>query len=165
MPGASADVIAPYRWQPGQSGNPHGLRVNHQSLAKHVRRELGDGVELVEFYIRVMRGLPLPELTTHGTRARRQHLYPRVTERLAAAQWLSDRGWGKAVEIIHLADGDESTPEQRRALLNAMTDDERALMAALLARARARVDSAASPVVDAPESVNGHADSSAAPEP
>jgi hypothetical protein len=51
-----------------------------------------------------------------------------------AANWLVDRGWGKARETIELAD--EAPPkEARRAQLSRLSDEERATLRAILQRA------------------------------
>jgi hypothetical protein len=57
-----------------------------------------------------------------------------------AAQWLADRGWGKAKEIIELTGDAPATPEQRLALLRRLSDDERATLRGLLAKALATPD-------------------------
>jgi hypothetical protein len=130
-------------WRPGQSGNPAGRPVTVSTLSRYVHQETARGIEIVNLFLAVMRG----ELITFG-RARRR---PTMGERLLAAQWLADRGWGKAREMVSIED-ETMAPDERRAVLHAMTDDERAMMAALLARARARIDATPVPVVDEPVS-------------
>jgi hypothetical protein len=51
-----------------------------------------------------------------------------------AANWLADRGWGKAPETIELA-GEVSPKEARRALLSRLSDEERATLRAIVQRA------------------------------
>jgi hypothetical protein len=73
-------------------GRPHGL-------AKLAREAVGDGRDLIDFYLAVFRG----DSKTLGLR--------RITlrDRLAAAAWLGERGWGKAPLV---ADPDLSTEPQ-----------------------------------------------------
>jgi len=132
-------------WRPGQSGNPNGRPLTVSSLSRYVHQETERGIEIVNLFLAVMRGEKIPWRNSRRTRL------PTLGERLLAAQWLADRGWGKAREMVTIED-DTGTPEERRAVLHAMTDDERALMAALLARARARIDAPAPPVVVEPPS-------------
>lgn len=131
------------QWRPGQSGNPSGRPLTVSSLSRYVHQETERGVEIVRLFLAVMRG----EQIAFGRRKRR----PTLGERLMAAQWLADRGWGKAREMVTIED-ESLAPEERRAVLHAMTDDERAMMAALLARARARIDATPQPVVVDPVS-------------
>ena len=65
---------------PGQSGNPGG---RPKGLAKLCRELTDEGEEIVRFMVDVLK----------GKRA------TRISDRIRAAEWLADRGWGKAVEM------------------------------------------------------------------
>jgi hypothetical protein len=117
-------------WRPGESGNPLGVNRGVFALAAEIRRQTGQGQLLVEFYLDLFAGRPIP---VPGGRAQR----PTLEHRHLAAQWLADRGWGKAKEIIELTGDAPATPEQRLALLRRLSDDERATLRGLLAKALA----------------------------
>jgi hypothetical protein len=78
----------------GQSGNPGG---RPKGLVRAIREQTGDGEELVAFVLRVFRG------EAEGTRLR---------DRLEAATWLADRGFGKPVQALEHAgkDGEATIP-------------------------------------------------------
>ena len=85
-------------WPPGQTGNPYG-RVPLLTLAARVRRITDDGQALLDFYVAVLRGQPIP------VTGRRAPLVPTLDQRMHAANWLADRGWGKcAVRRTHPRD-------------------------------------------------------------
>ena len=91
-------------WRPGESGNPLGVNRGVFTLAAEIRRQTGQGQTLVEFYTAMFEGRPIP---VPGGRAQR----PTLEHRHMAAQWLADRGWGKAKEIIELTgDAPTTTP-------------------------------------------------------
>lgn len=135
----AAPHLAPYRnapWQPGQSGNPHGGGARTMRLATYARTRTKDGKKLVDFMLDVLEGKPLPLTASRAGRSRYPQT-PKVEHRMVAAQWLADRGWGKAKELIELSGDATTTPEQRLALLRRLTDDERAQLRQLLAKALA----------------------------
>jgi hypothetical protein len=117
-------------WRPGESGNPLGVNRGVFTLAAEIRRQTGQGQTLVAFYMAVAEGRPIP---VPGGRAQR----PTLEHRLTAAAWLADRGWGRAKEIIEFTGDAPATPEQRLALLRRLSDDERATLRGLLAKALA----------------------------
>ena len=80
-------------WKPGQTGNPYGRGVSFISLAARVRHATRDGDEIVSLFLEVFRGEPI---AMPGGRTQR----PTLEQRLQAAAWLCDRGWGRAREII-----------------------------------------------------------------
>jgi hypothetical protein len=68
---------------PGQSGNPGG---RPKGLARRVRELVGENGELIlEFMVEVL-----------GDKA------ARTADRLEAAKWLADRGFGKAVQAVEV---------------------------------------------------------------
>jgi hypothetical protein len=129
-------------WKPGQSGNPQGYQNLAKRLAKEIRDECGDGRELIAFFFAVLRGEAFSR--RRGDRRRILRVYPTIMERMTAAMWLADRGWGKAKELVEIID--EHTPEERRALVRVMTDEERAILRKLLEAAEARLPRTSSPV-------------------
>jgi hypothetical protein len=114
-------------WRPGQSGNPRGGASPLLSMATMIRHASGAGAELVAFYFGVLRGESFP--LAGSTRRQR----PTLDQRLEAAAWLADRGWGRAREVIQLAG--ESTAEERLALLKRLSEPERETLRAILTRA------------------------------
>lgn len=86
---------------PGQSGNPGG---RPKGLARHVREQCGaDGNLLVQMMMTAMSGR-LPD----GVDAQGEPQFVKVDvpDRLAAARWLGDRGWGKAPAYAPIEEGD-----------------------------------------------------------
>ena len=120
-------------WQPGESGNLRGPTGGLFQMAAEIRRRTGNGSDVGD----VSHGRGGGEADSAGG-GRVQH--PRLEHRLDAAQWLADRGWGKAKEIIELKDESVTTPEQRLALLRRLTDEERATLRAILAKALGTAD-------------------------
>src|SRR5262252_3754920 len=78
----------------GQSGNPAG---RPRGFVRAIREQTRDGDELVAFMVRVFRG------EVEGARLR---------DRLEAATWLADRGFGKPTLGVELAgkDGEALLP-------------------------------------------------------
>ena len=87
---------------PGQSGNPGG---RPKGLAALVRAQTKDGKELVDLMIGVLRG----KLIVNGKR-------PSFGDRIKAAEWLADRGWGKSVETIAIDASDECEQNFQQAI-------------------------------------------------
>ena len=71
---------------PGRSGNPGG---RPKGLAALVRAQTNDGKALVELMVRVLHGT----LVVNGKR-------PSFGDRIKAAEWLADCGWGKPVVMV-----------------------------------------------------------------
>ena len=69
----------------GQSGNPGG---RPRSLAPYIREITGNGEELVDLMVTVMRGESI------------NGMKPRIKDQIDAATWLSDRGFGKPITQI-----------------------------------------------------------------
>jgi hypothetical protein len=117
-------------------------------LAAYARKRTQNGKELVNFMLGVMRGQPLPVRATRNHRARYPQT-PKVEHRMVAAQWLADRGWGRAKEIIELLD--DRPGVDRRALIAALSAEDRATLERLVDLALARAAQAqAGPVIDMP---------------
>lgn len=70
------------RFLPGNTANPAG---RPKGLAAMVQAETRDGAEVVAYMLRVLRDERQP-----------------TALRMAAGQWLADRGFGKAVQTVEL---------------------------------------------------------------
>lgn len=89
-------------FMPGQSGNPAGPAKGLVAVAKALTH---DGEDLSRFMWRVYKGMKLgeKEITKlypkpDGTKAEvvvKVKVYPTVDQRMEAAIWLAERGWGK----------------------------------------------------------------------
>jgi hypothetical protein len=75
-------------WVKGQSGNPKGSSKRAAQIARLVRSNTGDGLELVEFALAVFRGDHDADLD----------------QRIDMMKWLADRGYGKAVETVEVVE-------------------------------------------------------------
>ena len=82
-------------FRPGQSGNPGG---RPKGLARRVRELVGaDGERILNVFVGVM---------TDPT--------ARTADRMEAARWLADRGWGKAPPVVDLDATDPTRVEVER---------------------------------------------------
>ena len=84
-------------WQPGQSGNPNGRR---KTLCELVRRQTKDGAEIVAFMVGVLRGEAYAYPSLPPGPHKGVAFLPTPAERLEAAQWLADRAFGKAPQVV-----------------------------------------------------------------
>ena len=107
-------------FQPNQSGNPGGRPKAAVEMARLIREATADGAVLVAFALEALKAKD-------------------AASRNYAHQWLSDRGFGKALQTVDVLDTAAITPEQM-AMLNAlhMTPHERRARIAEL-RAKAAV--------------------------
>jgi hypothetical protein len=125
--------------KPGQVLNPYGNTSPLRSLAAQIRRETGYGNEIAQFYLKILRGEPVrfPEKRItrrkNGRKITSMYVRPTLDQRIDAAAWLADRGWGKAKETIELTG--EASPAQRLELLRRLSDEDRAQLRGLLQRA------------------------------
>lgn len=108
-------MLATVTWKKGQSGNPLGRPRNALSLAAAVR-DMVDPEEIAEFATRIMRDEQLP-----------------ISERWKAAEFLSDRGWGKPVAPVVLDGLGEGKAAALR--LDVFSESDLAALEALLLRA------------------------------
>lgn len=88
----------------GQSGNPAG---RPKGIVRAIREQTRDGDDLVAFVVRVFRG------EVDGVKLR---------DRLEAATWLADRGFGKPTQGVELA-GKDGEPLISLALVQAVVAD------------------------------------------
>ena len=98
------------RFAPGTSGNGHGRPKGFAGLARAIRERTCDGEALLDFALKVLQS------DAEETR-----------DRIAALQWLGDRGWGKALQAVELSlesaqpaanyDMSKLSVEERRELL------------------------------------------------
>lgn len=121
-------------WKPGTSGNPAGTSRRQQTaareLARRIQQETRDGAEVVDFALAVLRaGGP------NAGSGPAMHGLVEVTlvDKRWAAEYLTDRGWGRAPQTIEFtSDGD---PVPAIVLTGATPDDldaaERVLREAL----------------------------------
>ena len=105
LPGGNSR-LAP-AWKPGQSGNPSGRPKGFGHL---VRAQTLDGAELVAFHLKVIRGELTETKVANGIPVETE---PSIADRMKAAEWLADRGWGRVQNA-------EATPDQVRAELAAV---------------------------------------------
>ena len=115
-------------------------------MAKIIREKSGFGAELANFFFRILRGEPIP------LKGRTRSHVPTLDQRIAAAQWLADRGWGKAKETIELTG--EATTAQRLEILRRLTDEERDQLRTLLARALEPIQESNGPVITVESNVS-----------
>jgi hypothetical protein len=126
QPRSPAAHLVSYRWQRGVSANPSGRTPMALSLAQLARDKTRNGEELLEFFAGVMRGEPMKR--PQGLRPQ----WPSPELRLHAAEWLADRGWGRAKEIIELRD--DVTHDRARAFTR-LSEEDRTALRAILERA------------------------------
>lgn len=89
-------------WKRGESGNPGG---RPKGLAQMVRSKTKNGKELVEFMLNVMRGMILNTRTFTDKEGNEHSVEegPLIRDRIAAVEWLADRGFGKVQTELMLS--------------------------------------------------------------
>lgn len=119
-------------WKPGQSGNPSGRPKGLPGMATRCR-ELFDELGLPLFE-KLLRGEPIEVTEERRGKVVKRMWYPTVGDRVEAAKWLADRGYGKAVQatkVLSEEDSPASNPgEEARRRLMARRAAEKAAVAA-----------------------------------
>ena len=92
-------------FMPGQSGNPSGK--NRSGLAALVRSRSKNGEVLVELMYRIACGAKFKTSLTINGKALEFRVRPSIRDRIDAIKWLTDRGWGKVRDVVHV-DGEEA---------------------------------------------------------
>lgn len=107
-------------------------RGMRQYMAHYIRENLKDGDDLVEFYLDTFKG------QVDGKSSKK--LKDNIPLRMAAGEWLSDRGWGRPQQHIELDVGSDIVDGDLRALptkllervlaeMDKQDDDQKALPA------------------------------------
>ena len=137
---AQSSEKRPAHWfPPGNNANPYGNTAPLRSLAAEIRRQTGNGMEIASLYLQIMRGEPVKFPQKRITRRKNgkiitsMYVRPTLDQRVSAAAWLADRGWGKAKETIELTG--EASPAQRLELLRRLSEEDRQQLRGLLQRA------------------------------
>ena len=71
-----------------------------KGLAEQCRCAVNNGADLVVFYVEAFRGSMRYQSTDEKGEPKELIQFVKPEQRLEAAQWLADRGWGKAVQQI-----------------------------------------------------------------
>lgn len=100
-------------WKPGQSGNPAGRPKDSDRIAAYIREHTNGGREIADFMMGVMRGTEDESWRMKGQ------------DRIKAAEWLADRGFGKCKEVSGIV---EPFP------ISDLTDEELIVLQRVVAR-------------------------------
>lgn len=109
------------KFLPGVSGNPAG---RPKSLSRYIREQTSDGEKIADFFLQVFnKHTKIEYEDSKGKKVKRD---PNLRERMEAAEWLADRGWGRPTQPIS---GDEDggpvqvqnifDPDTRKAIVSA----------------------------------------------
>ena len=104
-------------FMPGKSGNPNG---RPRGFGSYIQQRSRDGKLLADFAFDLVEGKPIktemifpakeegkpPTVVSYETT-------PPARVRLEAAQWLSDRGWGKPVQEVEVTPGGSFVVQHR----------------------------------------------------
>jgi hypothetical protein len=88
--------LKPYHFQKGKSGNPSGGHGDNALLITRIKELTGDGVEMVDAIVRIMRGEILPGFKWP----------PKYETILEASIWLAERYFGKAPLQLQNSNGE-----------------------------------------------------------
>ena len=92
-------------WAPGVSGNPGG---RPKGLARLAREATNDGVDLVAFFVSIYHG-QVPVVGDGDPVGRDVAL----DDRIEAARWLADHGWGPAPITVTTSEEETENPLAR----------------------------------------------------
>ena len=88
---------------PGISGNPGG---RPRSIGRLAREATDNGVDIVAFFVSVFHG----EMPTVGDDVVLHERKITLDDRIEAARWLTDRGWGKAALNVSVENDEMDLP-------------------------------------------------------
>jgi hypothetical protein len=121
----------------GQSGNPGG---RPKGLAAYIREQTGDGRDLVDMHLRIMRGLDprSPEqlrAVRQATGRAPNPMIPKLSDVTASITWLADRGFGKPAQALLITEPEPEAPEED-ADYSLLSDEELETLDRLTSKAR-----------------------------
>jgi hypothetical protein len=87
--------------------NPGGVNGRNREIQERIRRAVREGADLVEFFFELKRGY-VTETDKNGKRTQRRLTAKELKYRIRAAEWLADRGFGRAPLVV------ESTHEDHQ---------------------------------------------------
>lgn len=151
-PSSNSPQLNPYKFQKGTSGNPGGRSSAAAEMARRIREKTGDGLELIDFALAVLRGtgaLPIPPDAPSDYVA--TPVPTDAKSRMFVLDWLSDRGWGQPKQDLDIVVGTVELGPEQEAMLGALhmsPHERRQRIAELRARLPALAAAAQDPVPD-----------------